>query len=117
MIEAALVGVGGAVGAVLRYLVGFVVGPVAERFPFETLTVNVVGSFVLGLVTFAPVGGDVLLIVGIGACGAFTTFSSFSVDTVRLVENDATALAVIYAVANVVLSVGAVLVAALVTTV
>ncbi|WP_122090018.1 fluoride efflux transporter CrcB [Halalkalicoccus subterraneus] len=117
MIEAVLVGVGGAIGAVLRYLVGLAVGPVSGRFPAETLVVNVVGSFVLGWVTFGPVDGNLSLFVGVGACGAFTTFSSFSVDTVRLVENESAALAAIYAGVNVALSVGAVLAAALVATV
>lgn len=117
MIEAVLVGIGGAVGAVLRYLVGLAVGSTAGRFPIETLTVNVLGSFALGWVTFAPVGGELLLLIGVGTCGAFTTFSSFSVDTVRLVEEERTALAAIYAVSNVTLSVGAVLLGALVPTV
>ena len=79
-----LVGFGGMVGAVLRYLVAAAVE--RETFPVGTLTVNVVGSFVLGFVTFLGVGNDVLLFVGTGACGSFTTFSSFSYDTVRLWE-------------------------------
>ncbi|WP_049934368.1 fluoride efflux transporter CrcB [Halalkalicoccus jeotgali] len=116
MIDALLVGMGGATGAVLRYLVGLVVGPRSE-FPLETLTVNVLGSFALGWVTFAGVGERPALLVGVGACGAFTTFSSFSVDTVRLVEDEREALAGVYALSNLLLSVGAVLVGALVATV
>ena len=79
-----LVGFGGMVGAVLRHLVAAAIE--RETFPVGTLTVNVVGSFVLGFVTFLGVGNDVLLFVGTGACGSFTTFSSFSYDTVRLWE-------------------------------
>jgi len=79
-----LVGTGGAIGALARYYVASLVE--IEGFPLGTLTVNVVGSFVLGLVTFAGLGSDLLLFVGTGACGSFTTFSSFSVDTVRLWE-------------------------------
>ena len=79
-----LVGTGGAIGALCRhYLAGAVQ---RETFPLGTLTVNVVGSFVLGLLTFAGVTGDAALLVGVGACGSFTTFSSFSVETVRLFE-------------------------------
>jgi CrcB protein len=80
-----LVGVGGAVGALLRYVTTAVLD--AESFPFGTLAVNVVGSFVLGLLTFSGAGGDVLLLAGVGACGSYTTFSSFAYDTVRLVES------------------------------
>ena len=79
-----LVGTGGAIGALCRHYVAAWVE--VERFPLGTLTVNVVGSFVLGLVTFASPDADLLLLVGTGACGSFTTFSSFSFDTVRLWE-------------------------------
>ncbi|MFC6904398.1 CrcB family protein [Halalkalicoccus tibetensis] len=113
MIEALLVGLGGAVGAVSRYLVGLGVGRFDVRFPYETLFVNVVGSFVLGWVTFAGAGEGALLVVGIGACGAFTTFSSFSVDTTRLVEDGEPVLAVVYALSNVLLATGAVVLARL----
>jgi len=79
-----LVGAGGAVGALLRYYL--ILHVERDDFPLGTLVVNVLGSFVLGLLTFAGVGGDVLLLVGTGACGSFTTFSSFSFETVRLWE-------------------------------
>ncbi len=95
MEAAHLVGTGGAIGAVLRYAVGQYVSN--ERFPFATLTVNVLGSFLLGLITFAGAGGDVLLFVGVGVCGSFTTYSSFSVETVRLWETGSRLRASIYA--------------------
>ncbi|MEM4780896.1 MAG: CrcB family protein, partial [Halalkalicoccus sp.] len=93
MIEALLVGVGGALGAVGRYLAGLAVGAFDTRFPAETLFVNVLGSFLLGWVVFSGAPDGVFLAAGIGFCGAFTTFSSFSVDTVRLVEDDRVGLA------------------------
>ncbi|WP_435079350.1 fluoride efflux transporter CrcB [Halococcus sp. AFM35] len=78
-----LVGTGGALGALCRVYV-------SQRFegdyPTGTLAVNVIGSFALGLVTFAGAGETAVLLVGTGACGSFTTFSSFSFETVRLVE-------------------------------
>ena len=80
-----LVGTGGAIGALARHYVAGLVA--SDRFPLGTLTVNVLGSFVLGLVTFAGLGDDLLFLVGIGACGSFTTFSSFSFDTVHLWES------------------------------
>ncbi|WP_338729479.1 fluoride efflux transporter CrcB [Haladaptatus sp. DJG-WS-42] len=84
MNPAYLVGIGGALGAMARYLVS---GRVPEgRLPYGTLTVNVIGSFVLGALTFLGVSDDVMLLVGTGACGAFTTFSSFSVETSLLWE-------------------------------
>lgn len=94
-----LVGAGGMVGAVLRYLVSERVTD--ERFPAGTLTVNVIGSFVLGVVTFLGVGSDLVLFVGTGVCGSFTTFSSFSYDTVRLWETGHPYTTIAYAMANV----------------
>jgi len=78
------VGTGGAVGALARHYLGQAVD--RETFPVGTLTVNVVGSFLLALVTFLAPAESVVLLVGVGACGSFTTFSSFAVDTVRLWE-------------------------------
>lgn len=99
MIEPAhLLGTGGAIGAVLRYAVGQWVSH--ERFPFATLTVNVVGSFVLGIVTFSGLDGNLMLFVGLGACGSFTTYSSFSIETVQLWDSGDQFRATLYAVGS-----------------
>ncbi|WP_426560351.1 fluoride efflux transporter CrcB [Angustibacter sp. McL0619] len=89
----ALVLAGGAVGAVLRYVVDQLVS--ARRrgpFPWGTFTVNAVGCLVLGTVAGAVRGtetGDWLLpLVGTGLCGGLTTFSTFSFETFRLAEDD-----------------------------
>lgn len=95
-----LVAIGGIVGAILRHLVSQAVE--SGTIPVGTLTVNVIGSFVLAGVTFLGVGDDVLLLVGTGACGSFTTFSSFSVGVVQLWEEDEHLLSVGYAAANLV---------------
>ncbi|EMA52634.1 MULTISPECIES: fluoride efflux transporter CrcB [Halococcus] len=86
-----LVGTGGALGALCRTYVSQRVD--SETYPFGTLAVNVLGSFVLGLVTFAGASEEILLFLGTGACGSFTTFSSFSFETVRLVEQGESAAA------------------------
>lgn len=95
---AVLVGLGGAVGATARFLVNDSL--TSSRFPVGTLTVNVVGSFVLALVTALGAGSDLLLFVGTGACGSFTTFSSFSVETVQLWEDGDRRLAALNATSN-----------------
>ena len=107
-----LVGIGGMIGAVLRLQVGRLVE--AEAIPLDTLTVNVIGSFVLGAVTFLSADAATLLLIGTGACGAFTTFSSFAYETVRLWETDRRVASAAYALANVVGSVAAVLLARIV---
>ncbi len=105
------VALGGALGASLRYLTGVatlrLMGP---GFPWGTLTVNVLGSFAMGVlvVTLAHLGGNrfaPLLMTGL--LGGFTTFSAFSLDAVALYERGEVALAGGYVAASVVLSLAA----------
>lgn len=77
LVPAFLVGLGGAGGAIARHLLAQRASTPARA----TLTVNVLGSFALGVLTTSPVGGPVLLALAVGFCGAFTTFSSFAVET------------------------------------
>lgn len=95
MEPAHLLGTGGAIGAIARYMVDQALAN--DRFPVSTLVVNVVGSFVLGLVVFAGLESEVTLFVGTGACGSFTTYSSFSVQSVRLWERGDRVRAGLYA--------------------
>lgn len=90
-----LVAAGAAVGAPLRYLVDrFVQHRTGAGFPWGTLTVNVTGSLLLGFLTEAA-GHRVLLLAGVGFCGALTTWSTFGYETVRLAGERARRLAVL----------------------
>ena len=107
-----LIGVAGAVGAPLRYAVDTLVSDrVAGVFPLGTLTVNVSGSFGLGLVSglviYHGLSGPPNLILGTGLIGAYTTFSTFSFETVALLEQGDTGLAVRNVVTNAVAGAGA----------
>ena len=99
-----LVGLGGALGAVLRYAVGEALADADTAFSASTLAVNTLGTFALGLLTFAGAGDGALLLLGTGTCGAFTTFSSFSVETVRTWESGDRAMAVGYALGTLALA-------------
>lgn len=105
--------VAGAVGAPLRYLVDGLVGDRTDGVvPWGILVVNVGGSFALGLVTGLALhhglGRTPRIVIGTGFFGAFTTFSTFSYETVRLIEADRRREALV----NVALSVGLSLAAA-----
>ena len=100
-----LVFLGSGLGAVLRYSADrWVTARLGPAFPVGVLLVNVVGSFALGLL-LALVSGPALTLLGTGVCGGLTTFSTFSADTVRLVERSRYRHAALNAVANVVLGV------------
>ncbi|MPY77484.1 MAG: fluoride efflux transporter CrcB [Actinophytocola sp.] len=97
---ALLVAAGGALGATLRYLIDqWVQRRSGNGFPYGTLTVNVLGSALLGLLaglTLTGAGGDaVRSLVGIGLCGSLTTYSTFGYETVRLVTDGARRHAVV----------------------
>ncbi|MFC7883812.1 fluoride efflux transporter CrcB [Streptomyces sp. NPDC057376] len=107
-----LVVTGAMVGAPLRYLTDRAVqARHGTLFPWGTFTVNVVGCLVLGTLTGAAAHGaasdSVRLLVGTGFCGALTTYSTFSYETLRLAETGARLLAAANVVAGVTAGLGA----------
>ncbi|GGZ81924.1 fluoride efflux transporter CrcB [Streptomyces echinoruber] len=107
-----LVAVGAMVGAPLRYLTDRAVQKRHDTvFPWGTFTVNVAGSLILGLLSGAAAAGaaspHVQLLLGTGLCGALTTYSTFSYETLRLAENGAKFFAAANVVASVVAGLGA----------
>lgn len=106
MSEWLLVVLGAAIGAPSRWLLdGLVQARHDSVLPWGTLTVNVAGSLLLGALLHLGIEGDargaVLAFAGTGFCGAFTTFSTFSYETVVLVEEGSSAIAVINVVGSV----------------
>lgn len=107
------VGAGGALGAIARYLVFvFAVHLLGRSFPYGTILVNVLGSLVMGflveamaLAWNAPMETRLFLVVGF--LGAFTTFSTFSMDFAALYERDRLDLCALYLTVSVTFSIGA----------
>jgi CrcB protein len=106
------VALGGAIGAVLRYLTG--IGLIRlfghTPMPLGVLTVNILGSFIMGLFVVAAAQRGLTHLsplVATGILGGFTTFSAFSLEAVTLYERGALGLAAAYVLANVTLSIAA----------
>ena len=105
------IALGGAVGSVTRYGVGTLFDRGEGAFPAGTLIVNVAGCLLLGFLVryFTPASMSAELRAGltIGFCGGFTTFSTFSLETIRLTESGNWQRAALYVLASVVLSLAA----------
>lgn len=108
--QALLLALFGALGALSRYYLGsWVQLALGLGFPVGTLIINVAGSFALGLVYgwSAALGPTWRVALGVGFLGAFTTFSTFSADTVRLIQGEQPGLAMLNVAASVLLGLGA----------
>jgi CrcB protein len=88
-----IVGLGAAVGGMMRYwLSGIAHQAMGMSFPYGTLTVNMIGSFVLGLILFSTeftdfISPTVRIFLATGLCGGLTTFSTFSYETISLIKD------------------------------
>ena len=104
MLNCLVVGAGGFLGSVARYLMGLI--------PVPTIGINIIGAFLIGVISayalrdiqFDP---RLLLFLRVGLCGGFTTFSTFSLDAVEMLRTGAYLPAVLYMVLSVVLCLGA----------
>lgn len=103
---------GSAVGGVVRYLVGgFIQRISGGTFPVGTLLINITGSFLLGLIyrystDSAAITPEVRAMLTIGFCGGYTTFSSFSYESIRLIEDGQVGRALAYVALSVLLCLG-----------
>ena len=101
------VAIGGALGAMLRYSLNYL--PVSTAFPFKTLIANIFFFFIIGMIAgvadIKGVDDRLSLLLKVGFCGGFTTFSTYSLETVTLIEKGDWGVAVIYAATSVIVCV------------
>lgn len=90
-----LVGLGGAAGALTRFAIGELV--TVDRYPISVIVVNLLGTFFATLLVVQSPSAELLLFASVGFCGSLTTFSTFSVQTVRLWQEDRPAAATSFA--------------------
>ncbi|PPD57616.1 fluoride efflux transporter CrcB [Dehalogenimonas etheniformans] len=105
----------GALGSVCRYaLSGAVYAALGQNFPYGTLVVNVIGSFLLGLLMQMGLNTDLIpphlrTVVAIGFLGAFTTFSTFTYETVQFIQDGAWGSAALNIATSLILGIAAVI--------
>jgi fluoride exporter len=105
MLDLLLVMLGGALGSLARYGVGLGVAQIfGSTFPLGTLIINISGSFLLGILVSLSgpmaISSGTRLFLATGLCGGFTTFSTFSVETLNLMEKGSYGLALVYLLGN-----------------
>ena len=118
MLDCLAVALGGAIGSVLRYLIGLI--PLNEKylFPAKTFAINVLGCFLIGLITALSLRSSnlnprLLLFLKVGICGGFTTFSTFALESSNLLKNGHTGIAILYMALSLLVGIGFVLLAEL----
>ena len=113
MLNCLLVGIGGFIGTVCRYLIGLLPVETNNGFPVKTLIINIAGSFCFGLITALAgknkeLNDHIVLMLKVGVCGGFTTFSTFAYESTDLMKTGHIGIAVAYVCTSIILGVLAV---------
>lgn len=119
MIDCIIVGIGGFIGSSLRYLFSKI--PIKENFtlPINTLLINIIGSFIIGIIVTVAfrntnLNPKVTLLIKTGFCGGFTTFSTFALESYDLINNGKWNVALVYMCLSIIFSILAIICAKLV---
>ena len=108
-----IVGIGSGIGGICRYLVSLLMGQAGNGFPWGTLTVNVAGCLLIGILwgmtsRFPNLSPTLTLLLMVGFCGGFTTFSTFSKESLALAEAGRWSAFAAYAIGSVTIAIAAV---------
>ena len=92
---------GGAIGSAARYLIGLIKVNDSAFFPYKTLAINIIGSFLIGIIASlaaknAKLDPNMVIFLKVGICGGFTTFSTFALETTSLFQSGRVWAAVLY---------------------
>ena len=100
-----LVGLGGAAGSICRYSINVLLTPLQHGFPWSTFFVNIAGSFLIGLLAAVWTGPDAerwRLLAMTGFLGGFTTFSTFSIENMRMLQQGQWTMSAVYSILSIV---------------
>lgn len=113
MLDCLAIGAGGFIGSILRYLIGLLPLSPQSGFPVKTFAINIIGSFIIGIVAAAAADSSIslnprlVLFLKVGICGGFTTFSSFALETDQLIAKGSYTTALLYMSLSIILGVAA----------
>lgn len=116
IIECFVVGLGGFVGSILRYLIGFIDIQESSVFPLNTFIINILGAILISFIAFYITHStadqispatlkNLILFLKVGVCGGFTTFSTFALETGDLIKSGNTEMAFLYVLLSVIIGV------------
>ena len=110
------VALGGAIGSVARYLIGLIKINDSATFPYKTLAINIIGSFLIGVIVALTtkkgnMNPDTVLFLKVGICGGFTTFSTFALESTELLQSGRIGSAVVYILLSITASITAIVIA------
>lgn len=116
MLDCIVVGIGGFIGSVCRYLIGLIPIEVNSGFPIKTLVINFLGSFLISIIAVLAskdkgVNPQIVLMLRVGICGGFTTFSTFAYESADLIKNGNMVTAFIYICTSIILGISAIFMA------
>lgn len=116
MLNCIVVGIGGFIGTVCRYLIGLIPVKISNGFPIKTLAINIAGAFLIGLIAAIAaknksIPPQIILMLRVGVCGGFTTFSTFAYESVDLIKSGGLAAAACYIGISILLGIAVIFVA------
>ena len=113
VLDCIMVGIGGFIGSVCRYLIGLLPLETNSGFPIKTLVINVIGSFVISCIAILAtrdkgLNPHVIVMLRVGVCGGFTTFSTFAYESAELMKNGHVMTAFAYVCVSIILGIAAI---------
>ena len=116
MLNCIMVGIGGFIGSICRYLIGLLPIEIHHGFPIKTLAINVAGSFLISVIAILAskdkgLSPQIALMLRVGICGGFTTFSTFAYEAADLIKSGHMMTAVVYVCMSIAFSVAAIIAA------
>ena len=113
MLNCILVGIGGFIGSICRYLIGLLPIETNNGFPIKTLAINITGSFLISVIAILAsknkdLNPQIVLMLRVGVCGGFTTFSTFAYESADLIKNGQMLTSFAYVCISIILGVAAI---------